>query len=165
MKKSLIFKILYLFLILIVITGASVFATNTYLASQVSYGSTNVEDALNGLFTLKENTYNYSTDEQVIGKWIDNKPIYRKIINCGTLPNNSDKNVTHNISNIDKIISIYGYATDGTIFHTVLKAVTSETKYSINIVGDKTKLILTTGSDRTSLKECYVAIQYTKTTD
>lgn len=50
MKKSLIFKILYLFLILIVIAGASVFATNTYLASQVSYGSTNVEIALNELY-------------------------------------------------------------------------------------------------------------------
>lgn len=50
MKKSLIFKMLYLFLVLIVVAGASVFATNTYLASQVTYGSTNVEDALNDLY-------------------------------------------------------------------------------------------------------------------
>ena len=80
MKKSLIFKILYLFLILIVVAGASVFATNTYLSARdVSYGSTNVEDALNGLFTLKGNDENYSTDEKVVGKWIDGKPIYRKV--------------------------------------------------------------------------------------
>lgn len=80
MKKSLIFKILYLFLVLIVVAGASVFATNTYLASQVSYGNSNVENALNELFRLKENTYNYSTDEQIIGKWTDGRPIYKKVI-------------------------------------------------------------------------------------
>ena len=33
MKKSLIFKILYLFLGLVVMAGASVFATNTFLVS------------------------------------------------------------------------------------------------------------------------------------
>ena len=50
MKKSLIFKILYLVLGLVVMAGASVFATNTYLASQVTYGNTNVEQALNELY-------------------------------------------------------------------------------------------------------------------
>ena len=80
MKKTLFFKILYLFLVLIVIAGASVFATSTYLSARdVSYGSTNVEDALNGLFTLKGNDENYSTDEKIVGKWIDGKNIYRKI--------------------------------------------------------------------------------------
>ena len=87
MKKSLIFKILYLFLVLTVVAGASVLATNTYLASQVSYGNSNVEDALNGLYKLKENTYNYANNEQVIGKWVNGKPIYRKIWTNVTVSN------------------------------------------------------------------------------
>lgn len=62
MKKSLVFKILYLFLVLIVVAGASVFATNTYLASQVSYSKSDgteisVANALNELYLkiLKQN--------------------------------------------------------------------------------------------------------------
>lgn len=37
----------------------------------------------NYLDTINE----YSTDEKIIGKWIDGKPIYRKVINsiCGNL--------------------------------------------------------------------------------
>ena len=62
MKKSLIFKILYSFLVLVAIVGASVFATNTYLASQVSYGSTNVADALNDLYKTKSNNNIYTFD-------------------------------------------------------------------------------------------------------
>ena len=44
----------------------------------------------------------YFTDEIDTGmKWIDGKPIYRKVINVGALPNNSEKTIAHNISNID----------------------------------------------------------------
>lgn len=81
MKKSLIFKTLYLFLILVVVAVSSVFATNAYLSARdISYGSTNVENALNDLYTLKGNDENYSTDEKAVGKWIDGKTIYRKCV-------------------------------------------------------------------------------------
>lgn len=103
MKKSLIFKILYLFLVLIVVAGASVFATNTYLASQVSYGNTNVENALNDLYTLKGNDENYSTDEKVVGKWIDGKPLYRKILKYTRNNINPTIEYNHNINNIEHI--------------------------------------------------------------
>ena len=115
MKKSLIFKILYLFLVLIVIAGASVFATNTYLSARdVSYGSTNVEDALNGLFTLKGNDEKYSTEEKIVGKWINNKPIYRKVITktinvaADTLKSIDIANMTTDFSNTEEIINISG---------------------------------------------------------
>lgn len=101
MKKSLIFKILYLFLGLVVMAGASVFATNTFLANQVTYGNTNVETALNNLF-IQNNKQNYSTDEQVIGKWINNKPIYRKVF-IGKTPNTTTSNVTTSILVSDKL--------------------------------------------------------------
>ena len=41
----------------------------------------------------EEDSYDvYSTEEQVIGRWIDNKPLYRKVIYIGELPN--DTNIT-----------------------------------------------------------------------
>ena len=52
----------------------------------------------------------YSTTEQVIGTWIDGKPIYRKVINFGSLPNAESKSVAHNIANIDFIVNVWGMA-------------------------------------------------------
>ena len=51
------------------------------------------------------NINKYSTEEQVIGKWIDGKPLYRKIISH-TITGSSQEQEPHNISNIDRVISI-----------------------------------------------------------
>ena len=69
MKKSLVFKILYLFLVLIVVAGASVFATNYYLASQVSYSKSDgteisVANALNELYLKNSETKSQETEWQ-----------------------------------------------------------------------------------------------------
>lgn len=46
----------------------------------------------------------YSTDETIVGKWIDGKKIYRKVVYYGNLPNNSQKFVSTNLpSNIGQI--------------------------------------------------------------
>ena len=49
----------------------------------------------------------YSTDEVETGMyWIDGKPIYRKVINCGALPNNAAKDTAHNIQNLERSHSL-----------------------------------------------------------
>lgn len=156
MKKSLIFKILYLFLVLIVVAGASVFATNTYLASQVSYGNSNVEDALNGLFTLKENTYNYSTDEQIVGTWFDGKKIYRKI---NTINNTLTANWYSicNIENVDQFISAKlipknGQDQNNLFYYNLSYNYPSAGQISVSFIGGNSMV-------------GYAIIEYTKTTD
>ena len=52
----------------------------------------------------------YSTDETVIGTWIDGKPIYRKVIDFGALPNANTKSVAHNINDIKIFTKAYGIA-------------------------------------------------------
>ena len=49
---------------------------------------------------------NYSTEEKIIGKWIDGKPIYRKVVNVGSGSGNFTH--PHGISNLDIIVNIYG---------------------------------------------------------
>ena len=49
----------------------------------------------------KNKNYNYSTEEQVVGTWIDGRLLYQKTINLGSLPNSTTKTINHNISNID----------------------------------------------------------------
>lgn len=51
---------------------------------------------------------NYLTDEQKIGTWINGKPIYRKVVNFGNLPNATTKTVATNISNVDIVTKLYG---------------------------------------------------------
>lgn len=56
---------------------------------------------------------NYSTTEKRIGLY-DDKPLYQKTINFGTLPNNNPKNVPHSVANVDKIW-IYDGFVEGTV--------------------------------------------------
>lgn len=56
----------------------------------------------------------YSTEEFVCGKWIDGKPIYRKVI-TGTLANESGNSLVFaDVSglNIDRLVDLYGSATN-----------------------------------------------------
>ncbi|WP_186424146.1 hypothetical protein [Lacrimispora celerecrescens] len=57
----------------------------------------------------------YSTEETLCGKWIDGKPIYRKVI-PGTLANESGNGIVFtNVSDlkIDKVVNLYGNLVDG----------------------------------------------------
>lgn len=118
----------------------------------------------------------YSTEEIVVGKWIDGKPIYRKVIDLGILPNTDIVRIPHNIDNLDRIISMNGMAkslrqnlllpfpyslgkdgfnSDGTVkVNTV----------PINIYEEQGNIVVYTLSDRSDMTG-YVILEYIKTTD
>lgn len=51
----------------------------------------------------------FSGNEVVVGKWINNKPIYRKVIELPEITNlNTDINTPSGITNLDFLISING---------------------------------------------------------
>lgn len=114
----------------------------------------------------------YSTQEQVVGTWVDGKPLYQKTIDCGYLLNSNRKSVPHNIANIDKIIEFnafsYAYDTlsDNAYFRPLPYLWFSDNTWQSShaLTADKTNIIIATYSDRTS-EYAYVTIQYTKTTD
>lgn len=51
--------------------------------------------------------HEYSTEEKVVGKWIDGKPIYEKVIEIGNVSANA--NPTIRIENLEYIISYRGF--------------------------------------------------------
>lgn len=109
---------------------------------------------------------NYSTNEQVIGKWVDGKPVYQKTVACGALPNSTNKIVNHNISNLDYIIEWTGSASDSTGIHIKFPYVNITTLgNSCNVWIDKTGIGIETASNLSNYTKSYVTIQYTKTTD
>lgn len=112
------------------------------------------------------NGMTYSTNEQIVGKWIDGKPLYQKTINCGALPNNTVKTVAHSISNLDYIIGWSGTASQSTGIYIEFPYVNIITLgNSCNVWIDKTDISIETASDLRHYTKSYITIQYTKTTD
>jgi hypothetical protein len=137
-----------------------------------SYGESDLQ--VNGdLFVADANGDNpinvlntYTTTEKKIGLWIDGKPLYRKVINTGQLPNATTKQVAHGISNVKRFINIHGYAyTQNGQTYPLPWIHTTSVTYQTNIYCDSTYVNIVTGVDRTNINESYVILEYTKTTD
>lgn len=105
----------------------------------------------------------YSTDEQLTGDvWTDGKPVYRKTISFGSLPNNAGKSVAHGIANLGDLIRLdsVGYRpSDG--FRPVIPYVATVLSSQISIYVDGTNIVVTTGQNRTDIS-AYVTLFYTK---
>lgn len=138
-----------------------------------SLTSTSVTDALSAKKgkelnekIIKNSTY--STTEQAVGTWIDGKTIYRKVINFGALPNATQKNVAHNISNLEQFTKVEGIATrqDDTKFTQPLPLVYKEieSNYNSSLGVDIQTVSIQTGEDR-SIFNGYVILEYTKTVE
>lgn len=107
----------------------------------------------------------YSTNEQIVGQWIDGSPIYEKTISTGAMPNYSDKSVAHGISNLSRVISVSGSAKNTTAnYYIPLPYPQNDVSYQVAIYVDNTNIHLTTGRDMTAYNESYVTIRYTKST-
>lgn len=106
----------------------------------------------------------YSETETVIGKWIDNKPIYRKVL-TGTLPTGSGENV-FTVPNA-KIINFNGIIKSTYNQWWPIPAIYSEDNYRIYtyISLDRTQLKVDCGSYFSTNSQYEIIIEYTKTTD
>ena len=108
----------------------------------------------------------YSTTEQVVGEWIDGKPLYQKTVDTGALPNATTKNIPHNISNIDKVVNIFGFSLSGTSTMPLpYTASNSDSKLSVQVTSSLVNISITCGTNRSNQTVSYVTLQYTKTTD
>lgn len=120
-----------------------------------------------GVF-LEQSNFAYSTSEINTGAtWIDGKPIYRKVVEIGVLPNATTKTVAHGISNLGRVIHLYGtFVNSPYKWATIPWASTgASTGNNISCELDSSDVKVTTGVDRTMDDNCYVIIEYTKTTD
>ncbi len=107
----------------------------------------------------------YSTTETIVGKWIDDKPIYRKVISGITGSSAGEKTIAHGISNLDKFIKIDGFTdeNDQRILPSFYRDF--QEQYALSVYyANATDILITYGSARTS-KDFYLILEYTKTTD
>lgn len=110
---------------------------------------------------------NYSSQEHLIGRWIDGKLLYEKTVDFGSLPNATEKNVSHNISNAGVIWIYDGYVTNGSVFYNLNSAkILSNTPalikpYEWKSYVSKTNVIIETVEDKSELS-AMVVLRYTK---
>lgn len=111
----------------------------------------------------------YSTNEIKTNKvWIDGKPIYRKVYEISSLPNNTTTSFQTNISNGNLIAyeafgKLSSSDTNITKFpYTSPYAGTGNVALAVS--NDASKITITTFTDR-STGSAYVILEYTKTTD
>ena len=114
------------------------------------------------IFDLLNNKHTYSTEEKVVGKWIDGKPIYEKTFSSITITNNTDNFVSDNFG--DKALRHFQIDFNG-----ISNNLTSSNNYSdtlfINTSNQLMYYISRTGSWWNGLNTANITVQYTKTTD
>ena len=111
--------------------------------------------------------HEYSTDEKIVGKWIDGKPIYEKVINIGHNYDSASGDVrplNYSITDlhIDTVIKYFGWRVT---LKRCLPYVTHLVRWSDYLFVASDAIQLRTGVELGYSDDSYVAIQYTKTTD
>lgn len=108
----------------------------------------------------------YSDEEREVGVWRDGKPLYQKTIDCGALPNNTTKNVNHNVSDVETIFIVNAFGINSSKeSYPIPFAHRSTTVNQIQINVDSTKITLGTGGSLWTSLNGFVTICYAKTTD
>ena len=149
----------------VIIGLSSTVIASSLIASQIGYtpkdntwGVNNVEAAIDSL-KLSKTSDNYSTDEKVVGTWIDGKPLYQKTfsVNIPITTNRwNDTGVT--LSNVDVLVNYSAYGSDSvTEYNKILKPL----NIGINSANNHVVFHPDTGTGVLN----YFTLQYTKTTD
>lgn len=126
-------------------------------ATNLNQVQTNVENEFNKL-------ENYSTTEQVIGTWIDNKPVYRRILSQSTA---SGANYQYLFNNVDTLISSIGFIKyDGSNARPINMVGINQSNsfFRIDLANDTHSIYANYSEDLRS-KNYVLTLEYTKTTD
>ena len=109
-----------------------------------------------------------SSEEIVIGKWIDGRNIYRKYIAFGQLSGTSPMKKPHGIENIDRPIHIYGSARDTNLDSRYTVALpfvsTSSASENINVGADVENIHVYFSGDKKRYS-AMIIIEYIKLSD
>lgn len=102
--------------------------------------------------------HDYSTTEQVVGTWIDGKPLYEQTFNLSSeITIQANSWATTSVSNADKkaIINCIGFNSGGTFFGQLMASVD----------GDPNYVMIGNARPSTAIGIICFVLQYTKTTD
>lgn len=129
----------------------------------------NIEDGITAgvseAKTYTDTLNTYSTTETRIGTWIDGKPLYRKVINAGTIT--ASNTTIENIQNIDTLVSIKGsaYSSQFGQKYGIPNVHNDMSSYYINLLVSGNGVVIRYGSGFSQFNNVFAILEYTKTTD
>lgn len=137
--------------------------------------SEDMADVITPLPSARPAYHKYSTEEQIVGEWIDGSTIYEKVISCGQVPQavtagtRVNKEVAHEVANMDRVVSLVGSCFATASSHVcppimpVQMAMNNTNTPGINIRIDATNIyIVNSNTAYNGITDVYVTIQYTK---
>lgn len=112
----------------------------------------------------------YSTNEIIIGTWIDGKKIYRKVVTSTNLPSNIENKIPHGISNLNAVINISGYYKAGglNLYYPVCyigATISNDYKIYTNVYNNDISSYCGVYNTGNTYYDAYIVLEYTKTTD
>lgn len=110
-----------------------------------------------------KNNYSTVTEVNTGAFWIDGKPIYKKTVNFGSLPNNTSKSVAHGITGLDYIIEVTATSQHGSDGSVLVLPYVNPASTDAGIYANTTDIVVITGGNRTAFTKTYVTLLYTKT--
>lgn len=128
-------------------------ATNGTIVDSLAGNSKTNAPSINAVNNKFKEISTYSTEEKVIGKWIDGKTLYRKTI-THTITTNNQETIPHNINNLQDFINISGNFKNNYNYYMPISA--------IEIFGEVTNIYVKS-INYTGI--CNIILEYTKTTD
>lgn len=106
----------------------------------------------------------YSTEEQIVGRWIDGKSIYRKVISGNTPTIDTNGGTWYNIaSNVQELVNVYGNIAQRPYnYATILRSGSYVSAFDIVVDSNMLKYRNLGVASNQSYK---ITLEYTKTTD
>ena len=130
--------------------------------------STSTTDTYSCNYINEAKLEEYSTTEKIIGRWIDGKPIYRKVLNSVGLAGNTKKSIAYNIDNLDKIWIENGFAINALRIVTVpMVGYNGNVSDKVDVWIEKQENVVKLYSNGGWGKDWtfYIILNYTKSTD
>jgi hypothetical protein len=107
----------------------------------------------------------YSTDEKMIGQWVDGKPLYQKTIYFEALSNMSYVTKPHGVSDLGEVVFLTGIASNGVARNIIPFAHDQSVASQILLMVNGADIEIDNRGYDYSTFHAYVTFQYTKTTD
>lgn len=127
--------------------------------------STSTTDTYSCNYINEARLEEYSTAEKIIGTWIDGKPIYRKVLNVGTVTTQKTY-ITHNIANIGKLVNLYGtFNRNDNVQQIIPGNYTNWEIYLYDISSIEVTIYFSDNQWSRNPNDIVVIMEYTKTTD
>lgn len=135
-------------------------------ATNMNTIQTNAENAINSVSTSLNNAvtkingkFVYSSSETVVGTWIDDTPVYRKVLYSAGI-NGNNVNIAHNITNLKRVLKIDVVASNDNDTSYPLNNGSSFVLQVVRITATNIEMNITTGFS--SYWPVYYIIEYIK---